>query len=73
MGKAESALPARARELWGNRAGRPITDDEAQEIIENMAAFAELIIDWYLADWESCAHSSAEPNTSSDADPSCRE
>jgi len=39
---------ARAGELWGNRAGRPITDDEAQEIIENMAAFAELIIDWYL-------------------------
>lgn len=36
------------RRLWGQRYGRPITDDEAREIIDNMVAFAEIVVDWYM-------------------------
>ena len=48
MGQTRESLLAETRELWGWRYGRPITDEEAQEIIDNVVAFAELIIDWYL-------------------------
>jgi hypothetical protein len=73
MGKAEDGFLARARELWGNHAGRPITDDEAPETIENMAAFAELIIDWCVTDRESCDRFLAKTSAAPDAPPSCRE
>ena len=33
------------RELWGQRYGRPITDEEAQEIIDSMVAFAKLLVE----------------------------
>ena len=48
MGQTRSDLLAETRELWGKRYGRKITDEEAQEIIDNMVAFARLIIEWYL-------------------------
>ena len=48
MGQTKADLLAETREFWGKRYGRPITDDEAQEIIDNMVAFAKLITEWYL-------------------------
>ena len=48
MGQTRSDLLAETRELWGKRYGRKITDEEAQEIIDNMVAFAALIVEWYL-------------------------
>jgi hypothetical protein len=48
VGQTKEDLLAETRELWGRRYGRPITDEEAQEIIDNMTAFAKLIIEWYL-------------------------
>jgi len=48
MGQTQEELIAETKELWGRRYGRPITDEEAQEIVDNMVAFAELIIEWYL-------------------------
>ena len=50
VGQTREGLLAETRGLWGRRYGRPITDEEAQEIIDNMVAFAEIIIDWYLED-----------------------
>ncbi len=48
MGQTKADLFAKTRELWGRRYGRPITDEEAQEIINNIVSFAKLIIEWYL-------------------------
>lgn len=48
MGQTKADLIAETRELWGRRYGRPITEEEAQEIIDNTVAFAKLIIEWYL-------------------------
>ncbi len=44
----QADLKARSRELWGERYGRAITGEEAQETTDNMVAFAELIIEWYM-------------------------
>lgn len=43
-------LLAQTRELWSKRYGRPITEEEAQETIDNMVAFAKIVIEWYLED-----------------------
>lgn len=48
MGQTKADLLAETRELWGRRYGRPITDEEAQEIIDNMVSFAKLIVEWYV-------------------------
>jgi hypothetical protein len=32
------------------RYGRPITDEEAQQLIDSMVAFAEIVIEWCLED-----------------------
>ncbi|MCK4512865.1 hypothetical protein KAW64_14065 [bacterium] len=48
MGQTKADVLAETRELWGQRYGRTITDEEAQEIIDNMVAFARLIVEWYL-------------------------
>ena len=50
MGQTKADLLTETRELWGRRYGRPITDEEAQEIIDNMVSFAKLIIEWYLVE-----------------------
>ena len=73
MTRTKEDLLAETRELWGRRYGRPITNDEALEIIYNVTGFARILIDWYLADNESADRSLAEPSTSLDAPPSCRE
>jgi len=46
--KTRTELLAETRQLWRERHGRPVTDEEAQEIIDNMGAYAKVIIDWYL-------------------------
>ena len=61
VGQTREGLLAETRGLWGRRYGRPITDEEAQEIIDNMVAFAEIIIDWYMED-QSRGKSSEEPS-----------
>ena len=61
MPRANADLLAETRELWGRRYGRPITDEEAQEIIDNMVAFAEILIEWYL-DEQRKGDSSEDPN-----------
>ena len=73
MTRTDSNLLRRTRELWSERYGRPITEEEAQEIIDNMTEFARILIDWYVAERESCDHSSAETSASPDADLACRE
>ena len=73
MAQARVDLIARTREHWEPRAGRAISDEEAQEIIDNMVAFARLIIDWYLADPESCDRFVARTSASLGTGPECRE
>lgn len=48
MGRMSADLLDETRELWSRRYGRPITDEEAQGIIDNMVSFDRLIIEWYL-------------------------
>jgi len=48
--RRRAKLLAETRGLWSRRYGRPITDEEAQGVIYNMVAFAEIVIDWYPED-----------------------
>ena len=50
MPKVSNDLLARTREVWEKRAGRAISDEEAQEIIDNMVGFARILIDWHASD-----------------------
>ena len=46
MGKID--FRDRTHEIWSAQYGREITDEEAREIIDNMVAFAEFIIERYM-------------------------
>ena len=48
--KVDAKPLASARELWGKRYGRPVTEEGTQGIIDNAVGFAEALIDWFLAD-----------------------
>ena len=34
------------QQLWGRRLGRPVPEDEARQMIRNVAAFFDLLIRW---------------------------
>lgn len=73
LAKASADLIAQTCEVWGRRYGRPISEQEAQEIIDNMVGFAKVLIDWYVTDGESADRFLEATKTSSDAPPSRRE
>ena len=46
----------RTLEVWQPRTCRPLTDEDARQIVENMAGFMTI-----LAEWEAAAETSPEP------------
>lgn len=41
---------ARARELWSQRYGRPVSEAEAEAIHRNLNGFFEVLLDWRRQD-----------------------
>jgi len=37
---------ARTLELWGRRSSRPLTEEDAREITENMTGFFRVLLEW---------------------------
>ena len=50
MTESERDLLTWTQELWSGYYGRPITDEEAKEIIRNVVRFAEVLLDWCRTD-----------------------
>lgn len=73
MGASKGIATEKAKRLWEERYGRALSDQELRDIHENMVAFANLLIEWYLSDRKSCVHSSEVTSSSRDAPPSRRE
>lgn len=55
---------AETRELRSRQAGRPISEEEACEIIDNTVGFFEVLIDWHMADKKSADRSAEETSSS---------
>lgn len=45
--------------LWQSRAGQPLSDDDAREIIENFSGFFEILMEWDRRGLEGDARTSA--------------
>lgn len=69
----DTGLTARTRDLWEERLGRPLANEELLEIIDNMTEFARILIDWFVTDSESCGRFWAETSVVQGACPSRRE